>query len=115
MTTVFGIKNCDTVKKARSWLEQHKYDVQFHDFRTDGIDEDLITQWLEELGHDKLVNKRSTTWKQLTHDEKELAMGPEAAALIQAHPTLIKRPVLSHNNKIYLGFKADSYSQIFEI
>jgi len=113
MLTLFGIPNCDTVKKARTWLENEGIDYRFHDFRKDGLEASQVEQWLENLGAETLVNKRSTTWKQLNDDQKTLALSPQAAELIVEHPTLIKRPVLSSNTHLQVGFKADIYQSLF--
>ncbi|WP_096087280.1 ArsC family reductase [Agaribacterium haliotis] len=113
MTRLYGIPNCDTVKKARRWLEQQQQDVEFHDFRKDGLELEQIQTWLEQVGVELLLNKRSTTWKQLSDDEKAQAQTAQCAALLQAKPTLIKRPVLDIDGDIHIGFKAELYSQIF--
>lgn len=119
MTTLYGIPNCDTVKKARAWLEKSKVDFNFHDFRKDGLERALVQEWLDSVGNDVLVNKRSTTWKQLSEAEKETALSANAADILLEHPTLIKRPVLvvstSHakDKHIQVGFKADEYATLF--
>ncbi|CAA0108699.1 putative protein [BD1-7 clade bacterium] len=112
-TTLYGIKNCDTVKKARKWLEENTIDYTFHDFRVDGINADMITGWLQQQPVEKLVNKRSTTWKQLSDDDKNNLSDTSAISLCVAHETLVKRPVLDHNGDIHLGFKAADYTAIF--
>jgi len=112
-TTVFGIPNCDTVKKARNWLTNSGQDFTFHDFRKDGLDAATVETWIKKLGTEVLVNKRSTTWKQLSDNEKKQALSTDAAQLIVANPTLIKRPVLVINNDIHVGFKPDQYASIF--
>lgn len=112
MVTLYGIKNCDTVKKARKWLDTQGIDYHFHDFRADGLDPSQVDAWLAELGADKLVNKRSTTWKQLTDEEKEQALSAAAAELICANPTLIKRPLLDTGSTRQVGFSAAQYEQI---
>lgn len=94
MITLFGISNCDTVKKAKKQLESQGEDFQFHDFRKDGLSQSQVSAWLKDLGHDTLINKRSRTWKELTDQQQKLAMGTGAAKLIVENPTLIKRPVL---------------------
>lgn len=106
---LYGIKNCDTVKKARDWLTQQGIDYQFNDFRADGISPELVESWIHQLGLDLLVNKRSTTWKEL--DEQIKASFGEATAInvIMAHPTLIKRPVLDTGSRLLVGFKAADY------
>ncbi len=113
-TTLFGIKNCDTVKKARQWLENHHIEHHFHDFRVDGLDPALLQQWVDELGWETLVNKRSTTWKQLdpaTRDDMNEALAIET---MLANPTLIKRPVLDTGHQRTVGFKDAEYSKLFK-
>ena len=115
MTTLYGIKNCDTVKKARSWLEANHITYIFHDFRIEGISEALVNSWLKQQPLDKLINKRSTTWKQLDEATKNGLTENNAAQLCVAHETLIKRPVLDHNKTIHLGFNEQTYRQIFNV
>ncbi len=112
MLTLYGIKNCDTVKKARKWLEANQVAYQFHDFREDGLDAPLVQSWLQELGAETLVNKRSTTWKQLSDAEKAQALSDKAPALICQQPTLIKRPVLDTGEQRHVGFKAEHYQSL---
>ena len=114
MNTLYGIKNCDTVKKARNWLESNKIAYQFHDFRAEGLSEAQVKIWIKELGLEALVNKRSTTWKEL--DESIKADFNEAAALntILASPTLIKRPLLDTGTSKHLGFKESDYAKLFK-
>jgi arsenate reductase len=112
MITLYGIKNCDTVKKARAWLEQHNIVYQFHDFRADGLDEPQVKAWINELGLDTLVNKRSTTWKDLDEATKN-QFEANAAQVITANPTLIKRPLLDTGKHKQVGFKDAEYSKIF--
>ncbi|MYM63200.1 ArsC family reductase [Pseudomaricurvus sp. HS19] len=113
MTTLYGISNCDTVKKARQWLEQNGIDYRFHDFRKDGLDQARVQGWVEQLGWETLVNKRSTTWKELDDASKAGLNADTAAALVTANPTLIKRPLLEHDNHTGVGFKAADYDAIF--
>lgn len=113
MTTLYGIKNCDTVKKARTWLEQHNVDYRFHDFRADGLTEAQVSTWIAELGLDTLVNRRSTTWKELDDATKASFSTTTAPAIISAHPTLIKRPLLDNGKQKHLGFKDAEYAAIF--
>ena len=114
MTTMYGIKNCDTVKKARQWLDKHAITYHFHDFRVEGLTSDKIQQWLQTQPLEKLVNKQSTTWKQLTDDEKASLTIDSAIALCLQHPTLIKRPVLEYDGAIHLGFKETHYQSLFQ-
>lgn len=115
MTTLYGISNCDTVAKAKRWLEANNIEYRFHDFRKDGLEAKAIEQWLEHIGHASLVNKRSTTWKQLSEQEREGVMGSAATKILGAQPTLIKRPVLEHAGSLHVGFKPEQYSTLFNI
>lgn len=113
MTTLYGIKNCDTVKKARDWLAKNNIDYRFHDFRTDGLDKAQVQTWITELGLETLVNKRSTTWKELDEKTKENFNEYNAVAVIVENPTLIKRPLLATSKQRHVGFKDAEYSKIF--
>lgn len=94
-TTLFGIPNCDTVKKARSWLDQQGVPYRFHDFRSDGLPADALDRWLRSPGWEVLVNRRGTTWRRLDEATRDAVVDAATArAVLQAHPTLIKRPVV---------------------
>jgi Spx/MgsR family transcriptional regulator len=110
---LYGIKNCDTVKKARRWLEDNGQEFTFHDVRTDGLDKTEVKRWLREAGFEVVVNKRSTTWKQLDDVQKDGLSEANSLDLLLANPTLIKRPVLTINDTVLVGFKADQYKAIF--
>lgn len=112
-TTLFGIKNCDTVKKARKFLEQNTIDFSFHDFRADGLSDQQVVTFIQKIGLDTLINKRSTTWKQLTQEQRDNLNETNAISLCTEHPTLIKRPVLVYNGDYYCGFKDSDYQAIF--
>ena len=111
MLTIYGIKNCDTVKKARRWLEDHGIEHQFHDFRQDGLDKKQLSGWVEQLGWEAVVNKRSTTWRNLSDKDKEITANAQAVKLLAANPTLIKRPVLEKNKILLIGFKEVDYKK----
>lgn len=113
--TLFGIKNCDTVRKARKWLEQNNLSVNFHDFREDGLTEELVTEWSANVGWETLFNKRSTSFRNLTDAEKNDINEKKAIALMVLYPTLIKRPVLAGNGKVKVGFKEAEYKAWFEL
>ena len=115
MTTLFGISNCDTVKKAQKLLTEKNINFDFHDFRKDGIDAITVQSFIEQLGLDKVINKRSTTWKQLSDEQKSSLTAESAIALCLEQPTLIKRPVLIHNEQYHIGFKAEQYADIFSL
>jgi Spx/MgsR family transcriptional regulator len=113
LITLYGIKNCDTVKKARKWLDTQGVDYQFHDLREDGLEPDAVTAWIQELGWETLLNKRSTSWKAL--DEKARSGMDDQSALeaVMATPTLIKRPLLDTGKQRFTGFRAADYENIF--
>ncbi|GAB5450688.1 MAG: ArsC family reductase [Halioglobus sp.] len=113
MVTLYGIKNCDTVKKARKWLDENGVDYQFHDFREDGVTCKQVRQWVDELGWETVINKRSTTWKSLDAEQRESMDAESAAAAIVEQPTLIKRPLLDTGHERHCGFNAESYRQLF--
>ena len=120
MTTLYGIKNCDTVKKAKKWLQQHEVDFTFHDFRSDGLTAADIKTWLKTIDKDMLINRRSTTWKQLPENAKTAltetaGLGAMAIQVLLDSPTLIKRPVLQTGNTITVGFKTGDYQALFNI
>ena len=113
MNTLYGIKNCDTVKKARDWLTKNNIDYRFHDFRADGLDKAQVKNWITEIGLENLVNKRSTTWKELDENVKENFNEKNAEAVIVENPTLIKRPLLDTGKQKHVGFKENEYTKIF--
>jgi arsenate reductase len=107
MLTVYGIKQCDTCRKALKWLEMNAVDHEFHDFRTDGLQRDQVASWLDSEFADRLVNRRSTTWRQLTEAQKQAA-GDALVDLLLDAPTLIKRPVFVRDDIIAVGFGPDT-------
>lgn len=114
MITLYGIPNCDTVKKARQWLAAQGIDYAFHDFKKQGIAADKLAQWIDSLGLEHVINRKGTTWRALSDAEKALATIPASAIdLLICKPSLIKRPVLEHNGKLHLGFKEADYQEAF--
>ncbi len=113
VTTLYGIKNCDTVKKARKWLDQQGADYQFHDFRETPITQRQVKAWIEQLGWDTVVNKRSTSWKQLSEEQRNSMNESSAIAAIMENPTLVKRPLLDRDGEFSVGFNASTYQDIF--
>ena len=111
-TVLFGIKNCDSVKKARKWFEERGVAYDFHDFRTEGLNKDQLQAWLDRVGPEVLINNRSTTWKQLNEQDRKLAMGKTFAAVGLANPTLIKRPVVEMKGQLLVGFKPEEYEKL---
>ena len=103
MLTVYGIKQCDGCRKALRWLEGQGIEHRFHDFRSDGLDAGLLQTWLDSSFADKLINRRSTTWRQL-NDEQRQAQGDAQLQLLLEHPTLIKRPIFVAGDIVAVGF-----------
>lgn len=108
--TVYGIPNCDTCRKARKWLDGNAVNYSFHDVRADGLDPKTISAWEAELG-DALVNRRSTTWRQLAETERTL---DDIPALLSRHPTLLKRPLLETPGSVTVGFNTDTWQKTLE-
>jgi arsenate reductase len=109
--TIYGIKNCDTMKKARAWLDSHGVPYEFHDYKTSGIGKDRLKQWSEELGWENLLNRAGTTFRKLPDSDKEGINERKAVALMLAQPSMIKRPVLDLGTKRLVGFKPDIYAK----
>ena len=124
--TVFGIPNCDTVKKARDWLQEQKVECTFHDFKKNGLPRNLVENWLNHVGLDVLINRKGTTWRALTDEQKTSCDDRAAAiALMMASPSLIKRPVLqidalnskdegANTQQVVVGFSAQLYQPLFK-
>ncbi|MER8384619.1 ArsC family reductase [Mesorhizobium sp. M0166] len=109
--TMYGITNCDTVKKARVWLASHDVAYRFHDYRADGLDADRLNGWSGKVGWEILLNKASTTFRELLEEDRLGLDEKKAKALMLAKPTMIKRPVLELGDRILVGFKPDVYQQ----
>lgn len=113
MLTLYGLKNCDTCKKALKALEGAGKSVTFKDVRADGVSDAQLKNWLEALGSEKLVNTRSTTWRNLDDDEKNIASDADVLALLNEHPTLIKRPVIeTEDGGVSVGWSKDVQAAI---
>jgi arsenate reductase (glutaredoxin) len=110
MIVLYGIKTCDTCKKALAWLAQSGLEHCFHDFRADGLPESLLQQFIDQLGWEKLLNKSSTSWRQLTPEQQADLTDAKVKALMLAMPTLIKRPVLVTDDAMLVGFKPEIYT-----
>ena len=111
--TIYGIKNCDTMKKARSWLDSHGVAYDFHDYKTAGIDKDRLKRWSETLGWESLLNRAGTTFRKLPDADREDLTEKKAIALMLAQPSMIKRPVLDVGGKLVVGFKPEIYAKQF--
>jgi len=112
-TTIYGIKNCDTMKKALVWLGNHDIKHVFHDYKKDDVDERILNQAINAHGWENVLNKRGTTWRNLPDRLKDTMDNTKAVTIAKQNPSLIKRPLLVHNEKTYLGFKAETYTEIF--
>ena len=111
MVTIYGIKNCDTVKKALKWLDKHNIAYQFHDLRQDGINKNDLQQWTKSVSWEMLLNTRSTTWRQLPDKDKQAVDADKAIRLMLANPTLIKRPVITTGKTTLVGFNETDYNK----
>ena len=114
MTTLFGIPNCDTVRKARKWLEAEGVDYQFHDFKKQGVTEEALRDWISQAGLDTVLNRRGTTWRKLPESDREAIDEPKTIKLLMEHSSMVKRPVLQlDDGTIHVGFKPEQYAEIF--
>jgi arsenate reductase len=112
--TIYGIKNCDTMKKARAWLEKHGVDYAFHDYKTTGVERERLEAWSKSVGWETLLNRAGTTFKKLPDADKHGLTEKKAIALMQAQPSMIKRPVLdAGGGKLVVGFKPEIYEEAF--
>jgi len=113
--TLYGIKNCDTMKKARGWLDAHGVAYAFHDYKTAGIDRERLARWCEAVGWEALLNRAGTTFRKLPDADKQELDADKAIALMLEQPSMIKRPVLElGDGRILVGFKPDRYSAAIE-
>lgn len=108
--TVYGIPNCDTVKKARTWLDAHGIAYTFHDYKKAGADAGKLAQWCAAAGWEKVLNRAGTTFKKLPDADKADLDAAKAAALMAANPSCIKRPIVEHSGALLVGFKPDEWA-----
>jgi Spx/MgsR family transcriptional regulator len=113
MITIYGIKNCDTMKKARAWLDGQGIDYSFHDYKTQGIDKARLERWVAKLGWEALLNRAGTTFRKLPDADKSGLTEKKAVALMLAQPSMIKRPVLEADGNLLAGFRPEQYEKIF--
>jgi len=110
-TIIYGIKSCDTMKKARTWLDTHQILYDFHDYKAKGIDRGRLEHWVEIVGWEKLLNRAGTTFRKLPETEKQDLDTQKAIGLMMAQPSMIKRPVLEIGDQLLVGFKEAEYAK----
>jgi arsenate reductase (glutaredoxin) len=110
LVTIYGIKACDTMKKARAWLDAHGITYAFHDYKVDGIDPKMLRAWVQQAGWEALINRTGTTFRKLPEADKVSLDVHKALALMLAQPSMIKRPVLVTDKQLFVGFKPDAYT-----
>jgi arsenate reductase len=110
---LYGIKNCDTMKKARVWLDAHGVAYVFHDYKAEGVDKAKLEAWAKEVGWEILLNRAGTTFRALSNQDKQGLTTKKAVALMLAQPAMIKRPVLEATGKLTIGFKPETYAGLF--
>ena len=113
MTTLFGIKNCDTIKKARNWLQEQAIEFEFHDYRKQGLVPEQLRAMESALGWEAMLNRRGSTWRTLPDSVRENIDLESAMQIMLDNPAIIKRPILARKDQFHLGFKADQYQEIF--
>ena len=112
-TTIYGIKNCDTMKKARTWLDEHGVPYDFHDYKAAGIDRERLERWTNKVGWEVLLNRAGTTFRKLPESARADLDEAKAIALMLEQPSMIKRPVLEKGAKLLVGFKPAEYQATF--
>jgi arsenate reductase (glutaredoxin) len=110
--TLHGIKTCDTMKKARAWLDSHGVTYTFHDYKAAGIERAVLESWVERVGWEVLLNRVGTTFRKLPEDQKQGLTKAKAIALMLAQPSMIKRPVLVRGGEVVVGFKPEQYGAV---
>jgi len=109
---LYGIPNCDSVKKARRWLDDSGLDHTFHDYKKHGIEADRLARWVSVVGWEPLLNQRGTTWRKLPDADKADLDSDKAQALMREHTSLIKRPVVEHGDEVLVGFEARTWQRL---
>jgi arsenate reductase len=112
--TLYGITNCDTIKKARNWLREHAVEYRFHDYRKQGVDGERLQSMASQLGWEVMLNRRGTTWRALPDSVKEQIGEASALQLMLDNPAIIKRPILEQDGDLHIGFKPQQYQEIFK-
>jgi arsenate reductase len=112
MITIYGIPNCDTMKKARKWLEANGVEYEFHDYKKLGVPENKLQNWVKQSGWETVLNKRGSTWRKLDDKTRNSINETSAIEIMLDHPSIIRRPILESGNKVLIGFRADEYQQL---
>lgn len=115
MIKLYGIPNCDTIKKARKWLNDNAIDYEFHDYKKLGVPEKELKTWVKQVGWETLLNKRGTTWRKLDDNTKNNVNEASALQIMLDNPSIIKRPVLKDNKTILVGFNTEEYIELFKL
>ena len=113
MTILYGIPNCDTMKKARKWLDDHNIDYTFHDYKKQGAPEKELKKWIKQLGWEALLNTRGTTWRKLDEATRSSINEKNAIEIMLENPSIIKRPVLDIDGQYHAGFNEENYKKLF--
>ena len=111
--TLYGISSCDTIRKAKTWLETQQIEFEFHDYRKQGLEQQLLQSMISALGWEAMLNRRGTTWRTLPDTTKDQIDQASAIRVMIDNPAIIKRPILARNNQLHLGFSAQQYQEIF--
>jgi len=114
LITIYGIKNCDTMKKAFTWLDSRKLAYEFHDYKKAGIDRAHLTAWCGKVGWEVLVNRRGTTWRKLTPEQQSVSTQAGAVALMLENTSLIKRPVVAQGDQLLVGFDPAAFAKVLK-
>ena len=109
---MYGIPNCDSIKKARNWLKDNNVDYEFHNYKKDGVPEKELKKWIKEIGWEVLLNKRGTTWRKLDDAIKDNITKESAIKIMLDNPSIIKRPVVDDGKNIHVGFAEDDYKKL---
>ena len=111
--TLYGISSCDTIRKAKTWLETQQIEFEFHDYRKQGLEQQLLQSMISALGWEAMLNRRGTTWRTLPDTVKNQIDQASATRVMLANPAIIKRPILARDNQLHLGFSTQQYQEIF--
>ena len=112
MPTLYGIKACDTMKKAFTWLDQNGIEYQFHDYKKAGAPDKALAAWINDFGWDTIINRRGTTWRKLPEERRETMDAEDALRVAIENPSIIKRPILVHEQGVLIGFEPEKWTEV---